>query len=281
LCEWFTDLIISVFVPLGDTNIMWAAFLLGLAGSLGHCVGMCSGIALLLSRRGQAGGWRLLFLHGGRLTTYSLMGAFAGSLGYTIMMSFGYAGQALSGAGDTSPNDILTGLHWIQGGLALFTAVISLYMALALLGRLPSPELLFANVTHTWGRLMRRVTAVTPSQTSPVKKTPLIQLLGMGMLWGTLPCGLVMAAVVTAAASGSPQLGALTMLAFGLGTLPVTMSISLITHLKAGEGSGWRRPHFQYAAALLILVFGVQMSLRGLAAWGWIDHFHLGAIMLW
>ena len=44
--------------------------------------------------------------------------------------------------------------------------------------------------------------------------------LGVGMLWGWLPCGLVYSASLTAMASGSAAGGATGMLAFALGTLP-------------------------------------------------------------
>ena len=63
------------------------------------------------------------------------------------------------------------------------------------------------------------------------KRTPLQHLLhrgrrlvlpwlGVGMLWGWLPCGLVYSASLTAMASGSAAGGATGMLAFALGTLP-------------------------------------------------------------
>lgn len=254
---------------------MWAALLLGFTGSLGHCVGMCSGVALLLSRRGQARGWRLAFLHLGRITTYGLMGAVAGGLGFSIMKFVSYCASVLSGqASDTAVNPAL----WLQGALALFTAVLASYMALALIGRLPSPELLFIGLTRRWGQWMRRVTA-TPN--SPPQHANSLTLFGLGMLWGMLPCGLVMTALVAAAVSGSPQHGALTMLAFGVGTYPVTIGVTLLTQLKKGTTPSLAQPTFRYMAAALIMLFGVQMALRGLAAWGWVGHYHLGTIMLW
>ncbi|MCP4360399.1 MAG: sulfite exporter TauE/SafE family protein [Chloroflexi bacterium] len=257
---------------------MWAVLLLGLTGSLGHCVGMCSGVALLLGRRGQARGWRVIFLHLGRVTTYGLLGAAAGSLGFSIMKFISYCAAALSGQSDATA---VNGLLWLQGGLALLTAVLSIYMALALLGQLPSPELFFTGFTRRWGQLMRRVTASPPPANPPTQKANILTLYGLGMLWGALPCGLVMTALVAAAVAGSPQRGALTMLAFGLGTYPVTIGVSLAARLKQGKSWPLARPSFRYAAAALIMLFGVQMALRGLAAWGWVGHFHLGTIMLW
>ncbi len=254
---------------------MWAAVLLGFTGSLGHCIGMCSGVSLLLSRRGQARGWRVLFLHLGRVTTYSLLGAVAGGIGYSLITVLSYCLTPLTG-GQQGGGSGLPGIVWIQGALALFTAVLAVYMALSLIGRLPSPELLLAGLTRRWGQWMRRAASGGP----PAASGGVFTLYGLGMLWGLLPCGLVMAALVAAAASGSPQNGALTMLAFGLGTWPVTVGISLAARLKGKDARQLARPQFRYAASILILLFGAQMALRGLAAWGWVGHYHLGSVML-
>jgi hypothetical protein len=67
---------------------MLLAFLLGLMGSLGHCLGMCGGVTLLLSRRGIASGWRLGLVHLGRITTYAVLGLVAGGLGQTVRLAF-------------------------------------------------------------------------------------------------------------------------------------------------------------------------------------------------
>ena len=232
---------------------------------------MCSGVSLLLSRRGQARGWRVLFLHLGRITTYGLLGAAAGGIGYSLAAGLRIYFAPLAGGGG------LSSVVWLQGALALFTAVLAIYMSLSLIGRLPSPELLLAGLTRRWGQWMRRAAAGGP----PSSTGGIFTLYGLGMLWGLLPCGLVMAALVAAAASGSPQHGALTMLAFGLGTWPVTVGLSLAAKLKGKETRQLARPYFRYAASLLVLLFGAQMALRGLAAWGWVAHYHLGSVMLW
>ncbi|HFE66200.1 MAG TPA: sulfite exporter TauE/SafE family protein, partial [Chloroflexi bacterium] len=112
---------------------MWAAILLGFTGSLGHCIGMCSGVSLLLSRRGQARGWRVLFLHLGRITTYSLLGAVAGGIGYSLITALSICFAPLAG-GRTGGGSGLPGVVWLQGALALLTAVLAIYMSLSLIG---------------------------------------------------------------------------------------------------------------------------------------------------
>jgi len=48
----------------------------------------------------------------------------------------------------------------------------------------------------------------------------------LGSVWALIPCGLVYSAAVLALAADTPLQGALVMLFFGFGTLPVTLTIS-------------------------------------------------------
>jgi len=264
---------------------MLAAFLLGLAGSFTHCVGMCSGVMLLLGRGRNVAGWRSLFLHGGRIATYTGLGALAGALGYTLS---GAAGLRHHGAGAHNLPPALPGLATWQGALALLAAAAAGYMALALLGRAPSPELVLIRVTRWWGRTALSLRGVGVAPTQPPPGTPgmasahtpsPVTIFFLGLFWGLLPCGLALAGLLLAAGSGSPWAGALTMLAFALGTLPL------------GLGVGWTADRLRLSArwtarlrplaAGIVLLFGAQMALRGLAAWGWVAHSSVGALPLW
>lgn len=273
---------------------MLAAFLLGLAGSFTHCVGMCSGVMLLLGRGQNTTGWRLPLLHAGRITTYVILGALAGALGYVA------AGLPHHGAGAHDLPPVVPGLTSWQGALALLSAAAAIYMALALLGRAPSPELILIRVTRWWGRAARSLTHFdrTPRQDfgelsravedsgAPNKfggfsgqTADAGRLFLLGLFWGLLPCGLALTGLLLAAAAGSPGAGALTMLAFALGTLPMGLGV--------GWTAGRIRPSPQWVgrlrplAAVIVLLFGAQMALRGLAAWGWVTHTSLGAMPLW
>ena len=55
------------------------ALLVGLAGSVGHCTGMCGGITLMLGRGERVSAGGLGAAHAGRLTTYALLGLLAGA----------------------------------------------------------------------------------------------------------------------------------------------------------------------------------------------------------
>ena len=112
---------------------MLASFLLGLLGSLGHCVGMCSAVVILFDRQPVFQNKFAWFLaHAGRVTTYSLLGLLFGAFGQTLW-SF----------------------DKLQATLSILFAVIAFYMASAFIGLTPSPELLFSSLTQRWGRAIR------------------------------------------------------------------------------------------------------------------------------
>jgi sulfite exporter TauE/SafE len=74
----------------------------------------------------------------------------------------------------------------------------------------------------------------------------------LGALWGWLPCGMVYGALVVALASGDPVSGALTMAAFGLGTLPNLLAL--------GYAAGRLRPRLgsiRIAASAVLVAFGI------------------------
>ena len=221
---------------------MFASFLLGLLGSLSHCVGMCSAIVILFDRQPafkNKSAWVLA--HAGRITMYSTFGFLLGAFGQTLW-SF-------------------TNL---QATLSVLFAIIAFYMASAFIGLTPSPELLFASLTQHWGRLIRAFNSASPL-------TPYL----LGTIWGFLPCGLVLTALVTALASGSAINGALNMLSFGIATIPSLLAVRWFA--DKSNSRIWSRS----LASLVMMFFGFQFAMRGFASIGIIDHFMLGKVMLW
>ena len=230
---------------------MFVAFMLGLTGSFSHCAGMCGPIAALLSRRASVTQSKsaLILLHLGRISSYSLFGLLAGGFG-----------QA-AGLG-------MPVLRQVQGVLALLAANVALYLALSVLGWMPSPEKLLSGWVRRWGTTMRATTLST-------SRPGLLAPYGLGLLWGLLPCGMVIAALFIAVTSANALGGALNMLAFGVGTLPAL--------LVARWLAGWTfRPTWpRYASAAILILFGLQFALRGLSAWGVVGHMMVGEWMLW
>ena len=193
-----------------DTPVtLTSAFLLGLFTTL-HCIGMCGGIIGALSlglpaeiRDNKA---KLLFFVGtyniGRIISYSLAGLIAGALGAEVLASSGFKqGNHL--------------FHYM--GIAMMIAV-GLYLS----GWLPQLARVEKIGVPLWKKLEpigRRLMPVN----NPLKA------LAYGLVWGWLPCGMVYFALIWSLSAGSATQGALIMLAFGLGTLPMLLAAGFMT----------------------------------------------------
>lgn len=186
-----------------DPGVLVAAFMAGLLGS-GHCFGMCGGIAGSLGALSGGSGRSLtlpaLQFNFGRLLGYALLGAVAGGI-------LGAAGEimALKPLG-----------KWLRG----LTAAMVLLIGLRFLLDWRGVELIERGGAGLWRRVMP--VAVRISQ-----RHDWIGRLGLGVCWGFLPCGLVYTVLMTAASTASVTSGALTMFAFGAGTLPSMVGLTL------------------------------------------------------
>ena len=86
----------------------------------------------------------------------------------------------------------------------------------------------------------------------PVNSLP--RALGLGLLWGLIPCGLVYSVLLVAATSGSAVDGAFVMLAFGTGTTPAM----LLTGLGAARLAQLMQDRrTRLGAGLLIVLLGI------------------------
>jgi hypothetical protein len=227
--------------------IFGAVFLTGLLGGV-HCAGMCGGIVAALS--GQVGGRRLplhLAYNGGRVLSYALAGALAGAAGSVGLLLDGVLPVQL--ALYVLANVMLIGLGLYLAGVSSVVAWIErLGMAL-------------------WRRIQPLTRSLLPADTLP-------RALGLGLLWGWLPCGLVYAVLTTALLTGDALDGAAIMAAFGLGTLPNLLLAGLA--LRRVTAATRARP-LRVAAGGLVLGFG----LYGLAnAASLSDHIRAGLICL-
>lgn len=219
--------------PVDANGSLITAFLVGLLGGV-HCVGMCGGIvgALTMGLPSSARGslaaqmpFQLAY-NAGRVAGYTLAGALMGALGTLMLRAIPlqFAQRALFGLA------------------ALFMIALGLYLGgwwrgLALLERAGAP---------LWRRLEPLGRRMLPVR-SPW------QALGIGLVWAWIPCGLVYSVLVWSVSAGSAGQGAALMLAFGLGTLPNLLGISLLAGAAARFGEQvWLRR----GAGLLVLGFG-------------------------
>ena len=157
----------------------------------------------------------------------------------TLGLLFGLLGKGIALAG------MQQALSLLAGGLLIMAAFFSLLWEKAVLS---IPGLRHAThwVQQTMGRMLRR----HANRSS----------FALGMLNGLLPCGLVYAAVAGALATTEGWQGAVFMLLFGLGTLPLLFGLMLSGH----KISASIRARFKIIQPILIATAGLLLISRRL-----------------
>jgi sulfite exporter TauE/SafE len=194
---------------MSDPITLTSAFLLGFFSTL-HCIGMCGGIigALSLSLPPDIRSHKLklftfvMTYNIGRLISYSVAGLIAGAVGTSVLQSAGF----------DQGHNILRAI-----GVSMMVA-IGLYLT----GWLPQ----LASVEKIGIPLWKHLEPIA-RKLVPVASIP--KALAYGLIWGWLPCGLVYFVLIWALTAGDALHGALTMLAFGLGTLPTLITAGFMT----------------------------------------------------
>ncbi|MFN8179344.1 MAG: sulfite exporter TauE/SafE family protein [bacterium] len=230
-------------------------FGIGLAMSAGHCTGMCGPLVAAFGHaRGRRPQTRTRFAldvglyHGGRLAAYALLGA------------------ALAAVG-TAARTVLPGLP-LEAAVSLGAGLVLVVTAATVLataapdasGPAAAPARALLAAASRIGRPLQRL--------GPI---------GLGVANGFLPCGPVALVALGAASARDPWHGALSLVTFGLGTVP------LLGVLTFGAGV-WRarpRPALARVGSVFLFFLAAQLSLRGLAALGRVPHLEVGSWPLW
>ncbi len=208
---------------------IFAVFMVGLLGGV-HCLGMCGSIVGIFTAQvpPQRARWPFhLAYSSGRIASYTVAGALVGAVGQAGLLM----------------RDAVPVQHLLFALSSLMLVMLGLYLA-GVWGAVRRLEQLGSGL---WKRLQPFITRLLPVNTVP-------RALGLGVLWGWLPCGLVYSVLLTALASGDAAQGGLTMLAFGLGTLPNLLAIGMFWE----SVRAWvQSPRLRLAAGLLVTGFGV------------------------
>jgi len=213
---------------------LFAGFMMGVLGSVGHCVGMCGGImgamTMNVSERRRETlvqiGPFLLAYNLGRIFSYAIAGIIAGLLGSGLFLVI----------------EMETARRISSTIAGLFLLALGLYLA----GWWRGLQLVERLGQSIWRRIQPLTRAILPIN-HPGKAFV------SGILWGWLPCGLVYTALAGALAVGDPLQGALLMLSFGLGTLPVMLLVG-----TASQRLGSLTSH-----SLVRQIFGSVMIVAG------------------
>lgn len=202
-----------------------SAFILGLAGSL-HCVGMCGPLmfsSILHKNDTSSSVFKWFTYHMGRIWVYAIWG-----------MLFGFIGTSVKWFGWQQNISISLGIG------ILFTLLFMKFF--------PNAE----NLLQKLFPFKKIITKLTPK----IQSSPMIG----GILNGLLPCGLVYIALAGAVAMRNPIHGTIYMVFFGLGTLPMLLSV-LMLGIKLQMPV---RRYFTKWYPVLIAVMAILLILRGM-----------------
>lgn len=208
-----------------------SAFLIGLLGSA-HCLGMCGGISASLSMALPVGkGFRtrqtlmLLAFNLGRIASYATIATLIAIMSTSAATQWTGVGLVLRA---------IAGLLLIMMGLSM----VQWWQGIRYIERVGAP---------IWKRLSPLTRRLLPVNHGS-------QALALGALWGWLPCGLIYSTLGWAALQPTVTSAALTMVFFGLGTLP--------SMLATGYAAGWVRnvqsnPLFRRTTGFFLIAFGL------------------------
>ena len=199
-------------------------FLAGLLTSV-HCVAMCGGICLTQTVRGA----RHPLLPGalynlGRVVSYTVIGGIVGAVGTVVQPS-----------------------GMFRGAVQLIAGAFMVIMGLSMLG-------LFPRLNRLVPRMPARFAGIVDAA-----KTRAAGPFVVGLLNGLMPCGPLQAMQLYALSSGSAARGALGMLAFSLGTVPLMLGLGA---LASALGRRFTR-RAMAAGAVLVAVLGISMFSQG------------------
>jgi len=175
------------------------------------------------------------------------------NVAYQVAKLFSYmvVGLALGAIGTALDLDGVR--PWVMLVAGLFMLVLGLGMT----GKAPWAARLTPRppraLINAISKLRRRATADAAAGDSSLA-TPV----SFGLLTGLMPCAPLMAAELAAASSGSVLGGALTMVAFGLGTMPLLFAFGTASSLVPGR---WRK-RLTFVLAFVVIALGLVFLNR-------------------
>ncbi|MFT8313043.1 MAG: sulfite exporter TauE/SafE family protein [Clostridium sp.] len=203
-------------------------FIVGILTSI-HCVGMCGGIMLSQSINKDSKSRfdsikPAILYNAGRILSYTLIGGVVGALGSVLSLSIS-----------------------MKAGLQIFAGIFMIIMGLNMSG---------------YG-IFRKVNLKLPWSACSVKKKPKTPFL-VGVFNGLMPCGPLQTMQLYALGTGSAFNGALSMLIFSLGTIPLMLTFGALSGLIS---KGYTKTLLKFSG-ILVVVLGIVMGTRGLALAG-------------
>lgn len=219
-------------------------FVIGLLTST-HCIAMCGGINLSQcvpyqspkNEKGKISGLTPSILYNsGRVISYTVIGGLVGALGSVV--SFSGAGKGI-----------------VAGIAGIFMVIMGLNML---------------NLFPWLRRFNPRMPKIFAVKINEQKKSN--RPLYVGLLNGLMPCGPLQAMQLYALSTGDPVKGALSMLLFSLGTVPLMFGLGALSSILTKRFTS----RMMTVSAALVVFLGVFMFSNGMALAGYALPFSSG-----
>ena len=216
----------------GSLPVVMAAFVTGLLGSA-HCFGMCAGLSGLFAVNASVASLRsqlpmAIVYNTGRILSYAFLGVLVATVGQSVVKAI--------------PN--IAAPVRLAGGLLI--VIVGLQVAFG--WRFLAP------VEQAGATIWKRI---APAAKNLLPVTTLRKALGLGLLWGWLPCGLVYSVLLLAATTANALNGGLVMIAFGIGTMPAM----IMTGISASRLSQFLSRKRMGAGLLIVLIGAITMAM--------------------
>ncbi len=216
-------------IPLSNEWNLLPFFIAGFAGGL-HCLAMCGGFACATCQTDKPL-LATLSYNIGRSLTYVLLGGLAGTLG-AYFLPFITFYQAL---------DVI---RWVIAGSLI---LIGLYISGLWKGFVPLEQL---------GLMVWRKSF--PLQARIAHYPAQLKWFLSGAVWGGIPCTLVYAALLMSFSTGGTMYGAISMFAFAMGTMPLMLSVGVLSH---NVSKSLKSNQFRVFSGGVLILFGLWVGL--------------------
>ena len=223
-----------------DTMSYGLVFVIGLVASVSSCIAVTGGLLVAVAAKyneataGLTPMQRMkphIYFNAGRILSYTLLGGAVGALGSALTLSPG-----------------------INGVLTIVASAVMILLGLQMLKLLPSLTRFLPTMPKRFGHAIHNLAERDANGGAFV----------LGAATFFLPCGFTQALQLYVLAKGSFTVGALTMLAFALGTLPALLSLSAMSSLATGS----LQRHFVRFAGAAVIVLGIANIQYGLVLTG-------------
>lgn len=221
---------------LSTTMSYGLVFVIGLVASVSSCIAVTGGLLVAVAAKYNETTANLtpmrrmkplIYFNAGRVLSYTLLGGAIGALGPALTLS---------------PE--------INGVLTIIASVVMILLGLQMLKLLPALTRFLPTMPKAFGHYIHDLAERDANGGAFV----------LGAFTFFLPCGFTQALQLYVLAKGSFAIGALTMLAFSLGTLPALLSLSAFSSFATG---GFQRHFLKFAGAAVVILglFNIQNGL--------------------